>query len=166
MLDLRIVLLFQNKSGNDSADALGGGLKDVVNIDGKSSAGSASGSAGSLGGQSDCDYDDSADEDGEEKERHTSGESVDSALSFSLSSSINSAGDSGTGGVQGPTRGILKYPGKRCVRRCFSESHTANMLMQEAWNNSGVIDAISGTNKQLQQACHLDILMKTQGEKK
>merc|ERR1712038_1938200 len=49
----------QNKSGNDSA----GGLKDVVNIDGKSSAGSASGSAGSLGGQSDCDYDDSADED-------------------------------------------------------------------------------------------------------
>ena len=97
---LRIVLLFQNKSGNDSAGALGGGLKDVVNIDGKSSAGSASGSAGSLGGQSDCDYDDSADEDGEEKERHTSGESVDSALSFSLSSSINSAGDSGTGGVQ------------------------------------------------------------------
>ena len=97
MLDLRFVLLFQNKSGNDSAGALGGGLKDVVNIDGKSSA---SGSAGSLGGQSDCDYDDSADEDGEEKERHTSGESVDSALSFSLSSSINSAGDSGTGGVQ------------------------------------------------------------------
>ena len=101
---LRIVLLlFQNKSGNDSAGALGGGLKDVVNIDGKSSAGSASasGSAGSLGGQSDCDYDDSADEDGEEKERHTSGESVDSALSFSLSSSINSAGDSGVaGGVQ------------------------------------------------------------------
>ena len=96
---LRIVLLFQNKSGNDSAGALGGGLKDVVNIDGKSSA---SGSAGSLGGQSDCDYDlDSADEDGEEKERHTSGESVDSALSFSLSSSINSAGDSGiAGGVQ------------------------------------------------------------------
>ena len=101
MLDLRFVLLFQNKSGNDSAGALGGGLKDVVNIDGKSSAASGSAS-GSLGGQSDCDYDlDSADEDGEEKERHTSGESVDSALSFSLSSSINSAGDSGiAGGVQ------------------------------------------------------------------
>merc|ERR1711963_205083 len=136
----------QNKSGNDSAGALGGGLKDVVNIDGKSSAASGSAS-GSLGGQSDCDYDvDSADEDGEEKERHTSGESVDSALSFSLSSSINSAGDSGIAGGVGqgvPSRGILKYPGKRCVRRCFSESHTANMQMQEAWNNSGVIDAIS-----------------------
>ena len=96
---LMIVSLFQNTSGNDSTGGLGGGLKDVVNIDGKSSA--ASGSAGSLGGQSDCDYEDSADEDGEEKERHTSGESVDSALSFSLSSSINSAGDSGVvGSVQ------------------------------------------------------------------
>ena len=42
-----------------------------------------------------------------------------------------------------PKRGILKHP-KRCVRRCFSESHTTALM----WNNSEVIDSISEVSEE------------------
>jgi len=111
------------------------GLKDVTNIDGgKKSICANAEQQQSLTSE---DYDSSDD-----KERHSSGESVDSALSFSLSS-VTSGGDDSV-----PKRGILKHP-KRCVRRCFSESHAATI-----WNNSALIEAISEISEEDEETSH------------